>query len=105
MKYYFVLHHDLREAKDNDAYGEWLRSKELRKIFDRLEKETSFKYVNTYFTAVGNMGFDYEFWFEIPSFDALHKIGKSKAAKEFRAKIDPRIDRARAKTRFVMSIE
>jgi hypothetical protein len=105
VKYYFVLHHDLRDAKDNDEYRKWLRSEEVKEILSRLEKETSMKYVNAFFTSVGNVGFDYEFWFEIPSYDALNNIAKSDAAREFKAKLDTRIDRARAKTRFVMSID
>ena len=63
-------------------YQKWLLSDEAKDIYKRLEKETGWKYLETYFPLLGFGGDYVEDWIEVPSWAALDKARGTKAMGE-----------------------
>jgi hypothetical protein len=77
MAIYWATSYFLRAEKAGD-YKEWLNSKEAKSIAKAIEKETGFKYLNTYFPILGLGDFDAEDWSVAPDWASADKIRGSK---------------------------
>ena len=63
-------------------YQKWLLSDEAKELNKKLEKETGWKYIDTYFPILG-FGEDTVFdWIEIPDWATLDKLRTSKVWQE-----------------------
>jgi len=81
-------------------YQKWLNSGEARQIFKHLEKETSFKYLNTYLPILGLGDYDCEDWLVAPDWASADKLRASKAFNEWIKKTWDLVDQTRvAKSR------
>jgi hypothetical protein len=77
-----MISFDLKEGRMSE-YQSFLKSDEARKMFDKLEKATGFKYVQTYFSIIPTFGdYDcYEIW-EFPDLAAFDKARETNAFEE-----------------------
>jgi len=60
-------------------YQKWLKSDRAKKLYAELEKETGFKYLNTYFPILGFGEYDCEDWYVAPNWSSFDKMRTSKA--------------------------
>jgi len=60
-------------------YQKWLKSDRAKELGAEFEKETGFKYLNTYFPILGFGDYDCEDWAVANDFSAFDKIRTSKA--------------------------
>ncbi len=93
MKYYV-------KAEKMAEFQKWLLSSDAKDLIKRFEKETGFKYVDTYFPILGFGDDAIIDWWEIPSWAALDKIRTSKTMQEMSDKTWDFCDN----TRFVSSV-
>jgi hypothetical protein len=70
------------KAEKMGEYQKWLLSDETKGLFKSFEKETGFKYLETYFTVLGFGGDYVEDWYEVPNWAALDKVRLSKVMQE-----------------------
>ena len=70
------------KAEKQVEYQKWLLSDEAKELVKRLEKETGWKYLDTYFPILGFGGDHAEDWFEVPNWAALDKSRTSKVLQE-----------------------
>jgi len=70
------------KAEKMAEYQKWLLSNEAKDLCKRLEKETGWKYLETYFTVLGFGGDYVEDWMEVPNWAALDKSRMSKVMQE-----------------------
>ncbi|HJX24003.1 MAG TPA: hypothetical protein VJ574_06360 [Candidatus Bathyarchaeia archaeon] len=70
------------KAEKMAEYQKWLLSNEAKLLYKRLEKETGWKYLETYFTVLGFGGDYVEDWWEIPNWASLDKSMMSKVNQE-----------------------
>ncbi len=75
---YWVVSYFVRAEKAS-GYQKWLNSAGAKRLLRQFEKETGFKYLNTYFPILGVGDYDAEDWFEVPNWAAVDKIRASKA--------------------------
>ncbi|MCJ7631658.1 hypothetical protein MUP77_04555 [Candidatus Bathyarchaeota archaeon] len=75
VKYYI-------KAEKMAEFQKWLLSSDAKDLIKRLEKETDFKYIDTYFPILGFGEDAIMEWWEIPSWASLDKIRTSKAMQE-----------------------
>jgi len=73
MTIYWASSYFLKPGKAGD-YKDWLNSKEAKSITKSIEKETGFKYLNTYFSILGLGEYDAEDWMEAPDWASADKI-------------------------------
>ncbi len=85
MPVYYVTSYFIKPEKSVE-YQKWLNSPEYRRIAKKYEKETGFKYLNTYFPIFGLGEYDCEDWFMAPDWAAFDKARTSKAMEEWTAK-------------------
>jgi hypothetical protein len=96
---YLVTSYYVRPGKLTE-YKKWLNSKENQQFADRFEKETGWKYLNTYWVDFGLGDYDCEDWYVAPNYAALDKADHSKALGEWTLKTHDLIDHTRSgKTR------
>jgi len=99
MPIYWVTSYFLKPEKASE-YQKWLTSKVAKGVMQRVEKETGFKYINTYFPILGIGDYDAEDWFEAPNWAAADKTRDSKTFDEWNVKTWDMLDQARGyKTR------
>ncbi len=71
---YLMVGYNIREGKI-EALKKWLGSEEAKEIFRKIEKQSEFRYLNTYFTIIPSSSeqgdFDAYDWWEFPNFAAL----------------------------------
>jgi hypothetical protein len=77
-------------------YQKWLVSDDAKDLFKRVEKETGWRYLNTYFPILGFGDDAVEDWCEVPNWASLDKSRTSKALVEWSDKTWDFIDMARA---------
>jgi len=77
-------------------YQKWLLSNEAKDLMKRFEKETGWKYINTYFPILGFGEDIIEDWFEVPNWAALDKSRTSKVWQEWSDKTWDFMDMTRA---------
>ena len=100
---YWVTTYFLKAEKAAD-YQKWLKSKETKDLFARAEKETGFRYINTYFPILGIGEYDAEDWFVVPNWASVDKVRDSKAMEELTMKSWEFVDYTRpSKTRVMRS--
>ena len=80
-------------------YQKWLLSDDAKSLFNKLEKESGWKYLNTYFPILGFGDDAVEEWFEVANWAALDKTRTSKTMIEWSDKTWDFIDM----TRFISS--
>ena len=81
-------------------YQKWLLSSEGKDLLKRFEKESGFKYIDTYFPILGFGDDAIIDWYEIPNWATLDKIRTSKTMQEYSDKTWDFMDT----TRFVSSV-
>lgn len=64
-------------------YQKWLLSDHTKDLIKRYEKETDFKYIDTYFPILGFGDDAIVDWYEIPNWASFDKIRTSKTVQEF----------------------
>jgi hypothetical protein len=102
---YWVTSYYLRPGKATE-YQKWLTSDEAKRLFDQFERETGFKYVNTYMPILGFGDYDAEEWFAAPDWAAFDKSRESKAFDELVLKTWDMVDQTRtAKARAMRSVK
>lgn len=88
------------EAEKMAEYQKWLLSSDAKDLIKRFEKETGWKYIDTYFPIIG-FGDDVIIdWYEIPNWASFDKLRTSKAMEEYSDKTWDFMDT----TRFVSSV-
>jgi hypothetical protein len=85
MSIYWVVSYFLKPEKASE-YQKWVTSDGAKGVMKRLEMETGFKYINTYFPILGVGDYDAEDWFEVPNWAAADKTWDSKAFGEWNTK-------------------
>jgi hypothetical protein len=75
---YYVTSYHLKEKK-SIAYQNWLMSDEAKKMFADVEKETGFKYIETFWPIMGLGEFGCEDWWEAPDWSSFEKARVSEA--------------------------
>jgi hypothetical protein len=77
-----MLCFDLKEGRTSE-YKNFVNSDEARKMFDKIEKATGFRYVETYFSIIpSSADYDcYELW-EFPNLAAFDKARETNAFEE-----------------------
>jgi hypothetical protein len=88
------------KAEKMAEYRKWLLSDDAKDLFKREEKETGFKYIDTYFPILGFGDDAIIDWYEIPNWATLDKIRASKTMQEYSDKTWDFTDN----TRFVSSV-
>jgi hypothetical protein len=82
-----------------------MKSKEAKDLIAQFEKETGFRYLNTYFPILGLGEYDAEDWFVAPDWASVDKIRNSKAYDKLMEKGWPYGDTTRTgKTRVMRSL-
>ena len=79
---FFVMRYYMKWDKATE-YRKWLVSVKAKDLIKRFEKETGWKYLNTYFPILGFGEDIIEDWFEIPNWAALDKSRVSKVWNEW----------------------
>jgi len=79
---FFVMRYYMKWDKATE-YQKWLVSDKAKDLIKRFEKETGWKYLNTYFPILGFGEDIIEDWFEIPNWAALDKSRVSKVWNEW----------------------
>jgi len=82
---YWAISYYMAPGKGTE-YQKWLTSDEAKKIFAQFEKETGFKYLNTYMALMGFGDYDIEDWFVASDWSAFDKTRSSKAFDELTVK-------------------
>ncbi len=82
MPIYWVTTYFTRADK-GPAYQKWLKSPGAKRLFKQFEKETGFRYLNTYFPILGVGDYDAEDWMVAPNWAAADKFRSSKAWEEW----------------------
>ena len=95
MPVYWVSSYYVKPEKAAD-YQKWLNSQQARQLFKRFERETGFKYLNTYVPILGFGDYDAEDWYVAPDWTAFDKLRASKAGEEWVAKTWDLLDQTRA---------
>jgi hypothetical protein len=83
----------LKQGKST-AYKDFVTSDEARHFFDKIEKATGFKYLNTYFCIIPAVDPDYdvyEMW-EFPNMAAYDKARESDVFKEYATRVGDMLD-------------
>ena len=75
---YYISSSHLKDKK-SAAYQKWLLSDEAKKLFAEVEKETGFKYVETFWPIMGLGEFSCEDWWEAPDWSSFDKARESDA--------------------------
>src|SRR3990172_1300461 len=75
---YYISSSHLKDKK-SAAYQKWLLSDEAKKLFAEVEKETGFKYVETFWPIMGLGEFGCEDWWEAPDWSSFDKARESDA--------------------------
>ena len=88
------------KAEKMAEYKKWLLSDDAKDLFKREEKETGFKYIDTYFPILGFGDDAIEDWYEIPNWATLDKTRTSKTNQEYSDKTWEFMDN----TRFASSV-
>jgi len=70
------------KAEKMAEFQKWLLSSDAKDLIKRFEKETGFKYVDTYFPILGFGEDAIVDWYEIPNWATLDKIRTSKVMEE-----------------------
>jgi len=70
------------EAEKMAEFQKWLLSQEAKDLIERFEKETGWKYVDTYFPILGFGEDAVVDWYEIPNWAALDMSRTSKVWQE-----------------------
>jgi hypothetical protein len=84
MPIYWVTTYYILPEKVSE-YQKWLKSDRAKELGAEFEKETGFKYLNTYFPILGFGDYDCEDWFVANDFSAFDKIRTSKANEKLMA--------------------
>jgi hypothetical protein len=79
MPIYWVSAYYINQNKV-DEYQKWLKSDRAKKLAAEFEKETGFKYLNTYFPILGFGKYDCEDWYVAPDWSSFDKLRTSKAS-------------------------
>jgi len=104
MAIYWATSYFLKPEKVGD-YQKWLNSKEAKGIEKSIEKETGFKYLNTYFPILGLGEYDVEDWSVAPDWASADKIRGSKGWAKWAEKTWDMIDQSRSfKSRVMRSV-
>jgi len=88
------------KAEKMAEFQKWLLSDDAKDLFKRWEKETGFKYIDTYFPILGFGDDAVVDLYEIPNWATLDKIRTSKTMQEYSDKTWDFTDN----TRFVSSV-
>lgn len=64
-------------------YKDWLQSEETADLFSRLEEETGFEYIETYFTIYGFGEYNCETWWRISDWSDVGNMRESDAGAEW----------------------
>jgi hypothetical protein len=80
-KMFFVSRYYIK-AEKMAGFQKWLLSDEAKGLIKKFEKETGWKYINTYFPILGFGEDAIEEWYEIPNWAALDKTRTSKTMQE-----------------------
>jgi hypothetical protein len=75
---YYVSAYHLKEKK-SAAYQRWLLTDEARQLFAEVEKETGFRYMETYWPILGFGAFSCEDWWEAPDWASFDRVRDSEA--------------------------
>jgi hypothetical protein len=78
MSIYWVMSYYIVQEKASE-YQKWLKSDRAKELFAEFEKETGFKYLDTYFPILGFGDYDCEDWYVANDFSAFDKLRTSKA--------------------------
>jgi hypothetical protein len=95
MTIYWATSYFLKPEKAGD-YKKWLNSKEAKSIAKSIEKETGFKYLNTYFPILGLGEYDAEDWMAAPDWASADKIRGSNGWAKWAEKTWDMIDQSRS---------
>jgi len=99
MTIYWATSYYLKSEKAGD-YKKWLSSRDARNVTKSIERETGFKYLNTYFSILGMGEYDAEDWMAAPDWASADKIRGSKGWARWAEKTWDMIDQSRSfKTR------
>lgn len=101
MPIYWAISYYLRPGNAIE-YQRWLNSEEARQLFERYEKETGWKYLNTYFPILGLGDYDCEDWYVVPDWASVDKMRESKAFEQLNLKTWDFIDQTRPQRSRVM---
>lgn len=71
------------KAEKMAEFQKWLLSSHTKDLIKRFEKETGFKYIDTYFPILGFGDDAIIDWYEITNWASFDKIRTSKAMQEF----------------------
>jgi hypothetical protein len=80
MSIYWVMSYYIVQEKASE-YRKWLKSDRAKELFAEFEKESGFKYLDTYFPILGFGDYDCEDWYVANDFSAFDKLRTSKAIK------------------------
>jgi len=78
MSIYWIMSYCIVQDKASE-YQKWLKSDRAKELFAEIEKETGFKYLDTYFPILGFGDYDCEDWYVAPDWSSFDKIRTSKA--------------------------
>ncbi len=88
------------KAEKTAEFQKWLLSDDAKDLIKKFEKETGFKYIDTYFPILGFGDDAIVDWYEIPNWATLDKVRTSKTMQEMSDKTWDFMDN----TRFVSSV-
>jgi hypothetical protein len=69
-------------------YIAWARSSGAQDLMNRIEAETTIKYLGTYLTVLGLGDNDAEEWFLLPNWESLDKLRESQSWGRFQEILD-----------------
>jgi hypothetical protein len=95
FKVFYVTRYYVKGDKFAE-YQKWLLSDDAKGLIKRFEKETGWKYLNTYFPILGFGDDALEEWCEVPNWAALDKMRSSKTMEEWSDKTWDFIDMTRS---------
>jgi hypothetical protein len=91
---YVASSYHLKPEKAQD-YKRWLLSAETSALFSRIEDETGFDYVETYFTIYGFGEYACETWWDVADWSVLGNMRESEAGTEWLRQSQRYIDETR----------
>jgi hypothetical protein len=94
MSIYWVTTYYIVQEKASE-YQNWLKSDRAKELSAEFEKETGFKYLDTYFPILGFGKYDCEDWFVAPDWSSFDKIRTSKASEKMMVETWDFIDQTR----------
>lgn len=86
MTIYWVETCFLKPGK-KEEYEKWLKTRDAKRVFDQIKKETGFRYLNAYFVLYGIGEYHCEDWWVGPNWAAVDKWGESKAVGKWASKV------------------